>query len=339
MILRAWKFAGAALVLSLTVAAVAAAAGSSGPKTPAGKKAELVASGVGTPTAFAFGAGQVFMSDGTPPSQAPGVGGVYLLKNGKATRLTGSPVFSFGVVFYKGTLYVSAVNQLLAWSGWNGSQFKSQKTIYTAPIGFPGFNGLAFGANGRLYAGVDVGQTNDHGPATAPDQYDILSFKADGTGVKVVAQGIRQPWQFAFPKGSSSPFVSDLGQDSPANLNPPDFVLRVKQGQNYGFPSCTWKTATPCKSFAKPFQMFAPHADPMGLAIVGKRLYISEFGGSTPARVISIPLTGGKARVELKGFPKGTNVVGLGTHGGWVYIGKTASSATSLGSVYRFKVK
>jgi glucose/arabinose dehydrogenase len=339
MLLRVWKFAGAAVVLSLAVAAVAVAASSSGPKTPAGKKAQLVASGVGTPTGFAFGHGQVFMSDGTPPSGAPGVGGVYVLKNGKATKLPGSPLFSFGVVFHKGTLYVSAVNELQAWSGWNGTGFTTQKVIYTGPAGFPGFNGLAFGADGRLYAGVDVGQTNDHGPAIAPYQYDVLSFKADGSDLKVVAKGIRQPWQFAFPKGSSSPFVSDLGQDAPANLNAPDFVLRVKHGQNYGFPACTQKTATPCKTFAKPFQTFAPHSDPMGLAIVGNRLFISEFGGSTAARVISIPLAGGKARVELSGFPKGSNIVGLGVHGKWVYVGKVASSATSVGAVYRFKVK
>ncbi len=341
MRLRAWKLTAGAVAISLAIGGVAAAAGSSGPKTRSGKKPQLVASGVATPTAFAFGAGQVFMSDGTPPSQAPGVGGVYVIKNGKATRLTGSPLFSFGITFHKGTLYVSSPNALLAWSGWNGTGFTSQKTIYTAPVLFPGFNGLGFGADGRLYAGVDVGQTNDHGPATAPDQYDVLSFTSAGKGLKVVAKGIRQPWQLAFPKGSSSPYVSDLGQDKPSNLNPPDFVLRVKPGQNYGFPTCTWKkpTAKACKGDTKPFQVFAPHDDPMGLAIVGKRLYISEFGAATPAQVVSIPLTGGKPRVELNGFGKGRNVVALGTNGGYVYVGETASSTTTLGAVYRFKVK
>ena len=71
---------------------------------------------------------------------------------------------------------------------------------------------------------------NDHGPATlSPHLYDILSFNANGKGLKVFASGIRQPWQMAFPKGSSSPFVSDLGQDSGAK-NPPDFILRVHEG-------------------------------------------------------------------------------------------------------------
>jgi glucose/arabinose dehydrogenase len=313
--------------------ATAVAAG--GPTTRGGQPAQLVASGVATPTEFAFGDGQIFYSDGTPPPPA-GIGGVYVIKNGTATRLAGSPAFSFGVAWHTGTLYVSAINQLEAWSGWNGTKFTSQKVIYTAPKGFPAFNGLAFGADGRLYVGVDVGQTNDHGPATAPYQYDLLSMTTAGKQVKVVAKGIRQPWQLAFPTGSSSPYASDLGQDTGAT-NPPDFVLRVKQGQNYGFPTCNWTSGSPCSQFATPFHQFAPHTDAMGLGILGQRLYISEFGVSTPAQVVSMPLTGGTPRVELSGFPKGRNIVGLGVHNGWVYVGEIAASATQLGAIYRFK--
>ncbi len=332
-------------VLGLAVglaSAAASAAGPSAPKTRKGKSAQLVASAVATPTSFAFGGGQVFFSDGTLPSQAPGVGGVYIVKAGHAVKLPGSPAASFGITWHKGTLYVGGyitktASAIQAWSGWNGATFTKRKTIYTAPKGFPGFNGLAFGADGRLYTGVDVGQANDHGPAKAPYQYDVLSMTGAGKNVKVVARGIRQPWQFAFPAGSSQPYVSDLGQDSPAKLNPPDFVLRIRPGQNYGFPKCNWKKASACKKYAKPFQRFAPHTDAMGLAILGGRLYISEFGAGTPARVVSIPLGGGKARVELSGFPKGSNVVGLGAYKGWVYVARIASGATSLGAVYRFK--
>lgn len=333
---RGVKVLAAALLATAVVATTAVAAGSSGPTTRKGTPAQVVASVAFTPTAFAFGAGQVFVSDGTPPSAAP-VGGVYVLKAGKLVKLAGSPAFSFGVTWHKGTLYVSAINQILAWSGWNGTSFTSQKTIYTQTSKkFTGFNGLAFGADGRLYAGVDVGQTNDHGPATGPFQYDVISMTATGKKVAIVARGMRQPWQLAFPTGSSSPYVSDLGQDSGAT-NPPDFVLRVKQGQNYGFPTCNRTSASACKGDAKPFESFSAHTDAMGLGIVGKRLFISEFGAATPAQVVSVPLAGGKPRIELKGFPKGRNIVGLGVHNGWVYVGEIAGSASGLGAIYRFK--
>jgi glucose/arabinose dehydrogenase len=313
-----------------------AAAGSAPPKTRSGKSAQIVASGVATPTGFAFGDGKVFMSDGTPPPEGP-FGGVYILKHAVPLKLAGSPAFSFGVTWHKGTLFISAVDRILAWKGWNGTEFTKRRVIYRASKRFPGFNGLAFGHDGRLYVGVDVGQTNDHGPAKAPFQYDVLSMTASGKHLRIVARGIRQPWQFAFPRGSSSPFVSDLGQDKPRTVQAPDAVLRIRPGQNYGFPSCNWTKPRRCRHRARPFQKFSPHTDPMGLAIVGRRLFISEFGAGTPARVVSIPLGGGRPRVELSGFGPHRNVVGLGAHRGWVYVGETAASVKAAGTVYRFR--
>lgn len=336
MTARVVKVLAAAALAAGLIGTTALGAGTPGkPKTRSGKLAQLVAAGVATPTGFAFGDRTVFMSDGTPPSAAP-AGGVYVLRHGAPLKLADSPPFSFGVAWHRGTLYVSAPDKLLAWSGWNGTAFSKHRVIYKAPKNFPGFNGLAFGADGRLYVGVDVGQANDHGPAKAPYQYDILSLTPRGKHLRVVARGMRQPWQLAFPRGSSSPYVTDLGQDKAAK-NPLDAVLRVKPGQNYGFPRCHWPRARHCQGKARPFQTFAAHDDPMGLAIVGRRLFISEFGAGTKARVISIPLRGGRSRVELTGFGRSSNIVGLGAHHGWIYVGQIAHSATELGAVYRFR--
>jgi glucose/arabinose dehydrogenase len=239
-----------------------------------------------------------------------------------------------GLAWHRGALYVSGGTvtgpksarwQLLKWSGWNGTTFTKRHVVYTAPKKFQGFNGIAFGADGRLYVGVDVGllNGNDHGPAKTPFVYDILSIKTNGKGLKVFATGIRQPWQFAFPKGSSSPFVSDLGQDKGAK-NPPDFVLRVHQGDAYGFPSCNWIVPSKCAGLTKPFQRFGPHTDIMGLAIIGKRLYMTSFLGATGkgpgGEVLSMPLSGGTARPVVKGFVAPT--VGLGVHGKSLYVGE-----------------
>src|SRR5947209_14443425 len=168
------------------LAAAASAAG--GPPPPVGQNGATVqpfATGLGTPTSFAFGGGSVFEGDGGNNQSGPPNGGVFVLKNGVGTKLPGSPAFVAGLAWRKGTLYVSAGTptsrtairaQLLAWSGWNGTAFAHRKVIYTAPKGFQGFNGLAFGPDGRLYVGVDVGLTNnnDHGPARTPYVYDIL---------------------------------------------------------------------------------------------------------------------------------------------------------------------
>jgi glucose/arabinose dehydrogenase len=264
----------------------------------------------------------VFVSD-FGSQNGIGPGGVYVLKHGSARRLAGSPQHVFGLAWRLGTLYVSAGPKLLAWGGWNGSSFTRTKTIYMAPNGFTGFNGLGFGADGRLYAGVDLGVVNDHSPASAPFAFDVLSFNAAGKDLKVVARGLRQPFQLAFPAGSSSPFVSDLGQDLPAGIAPPDYVVRVHKGDNYGFPKCNWLVKSACRGFTKPFKFLPPHASPMGLGIIGNRLYMALFGAgpNSFAEVVSMPLSGGALRTVLSGFA--APIVALNTDAGSVYVGET----------------
>lgn len=334
---RTAALAAASVVTAGVVAGAASAA--AGPPPPpkgvGGAKVQLVASGLNTPTSFAFGAGTLFEGDGGSETAKPPNGGVFAIKGGTGTLIPGSPQFVAGLAWHQGALYVSggfvtgpasARWQILKWSGWNGTTFTKRNVVYTAPKKFQGFNGIGFGANGRLYVGVDVGllNGNDHGPSnTSPYVYDILSMNTKGKAFKVFATGIRQPWQMAFPKGSSSPFVSDLGQDKGAK-NPPDFVLRVKQGDNYGFPACTQIVPSKCAGFTKPFQQFGPHTDIMGMAIIGKRLYMTSFlgaGGKGPGgEVLSMPLTGGTAKPVVKGFVAPT--VGLGVHGNSLYVGE-----------------
>jgi glucose/arabinose dehydrogenase len=342
MLSRVVRSLGVVMAASGVVAATAAAAGPPPPTSTNGKPVTLIASGLHTPTSFAFGGGNVFEGDGgsEPPNPAPG--GVFVLKHGTAIKLPGSPDFVGGLVWHHGTLYVSAAFlsgpkkkfQILAWSGWNGSKFTKQKAIFTAPKKFDGFNGLAWGPDGRLYVGVDVGFTNgnDHGPANKTKfLYDVLSLKPNGKDVQVFASGIRQPWQIAFPKGSSSPLVSDLGEDSRAK-NPPDFLLAVHKGDNYGFPTCNWIKKSACKGFTKPFRFFPPHTDVMGVGIIGKTVYLSEFLGNKgqSGLVVSMPLHGGKAKPLITGFV--APVVGLGVDRGYVYVGELT------GQVFRLKV-
>jgi glucose/arabinose dehydrogenase len=321
--------AAAALGIGATTAG---AAGAPPPPTaPGGQTVTQVAVGLQTPTSFATGAGKVFEGDGGSESSKVPNGGVYLLSNGKGVKLAGSPNFVSGLAWHQGALYVAGgtitkkgpVWQVQRWSGFNGATFAKRTAIWTAPKGFAGSNGIAFAPNGRLFLGVDVGLTNDndHGPAKTPYVYDILSMKANGSGVKIFATGIRQPWQMAFEKGSNDPFVSALGQDKGAK-NPPDFVLRVHQGDNYGFPKCNWTKGSPCKGYTTPFQTFGPHTDIMGMAIIGKRLYMTSFTGTTgkAGEVFSMPLTGGKLTPVVTGFVAPT--VGLGTDGTSLYIGE-----------------
>ena len=338
MLSRLVRLATAGAV-ALGVYGIGAAAASAQPLpiSSNGSPVTLVATGLGTPTSFAFGDGAVFEGDGGNSTTAIPNGGVYLLQGGTATKLTDSPQFVAGLAWHDNALYISGgsvtetgpVFKLWRWSGWNGSSFTSRQALYTAPDGFDGFNGIGFGANGRLYVGVDLGLTNgnDHGPASlSPYLYDILTFNQNGGDLQIFATGIRQPWQMAFLPGSNDPFVSDLGQDAD-NPHPDDSLLQVSAGQNYGFPELT-----PQSSGTPVFQSFAPHTDVMGVAIFGSHIFLSEFGANAPTQppqVVSIPLSGGApGHTLLSGFV--APIVGLGINNDRLYVGELTGDVYSV---------
>jgi glucose/arabinose dehydrogenase len=335
----------ATLAFALVVPAASASSGPPPPVSTNGHKVELVASGLKTPTSFAFGDGMVFEGDGgNSEGTAPPNGGVYVLKNGAAVKIASPLKFVAGLAWHHNKLYISGAVlangrpswRLISWSGWNGTTFTVRKTLFIAKGKFDGFNGIGFGADGRLYVGVDVGLTdgNDHGPAsTSPYLYDILTFRANGTDLRVFAKGMRQPWQLAFQPGSNAPFVTDLGQDSGAT-NPPDFVLHVHRGDNYGFPTCNHTVAKNCRGFTQPFRRFGPHTDLMGIAVHCGTLYLTSFlgkGGKGPGgEVFTLGLNSHVLKPLVTGFVAPT--VGLGLHHGYVYIGELT------GQVYRVKI-
>jgi glucose/arabinose dehydrogenase len=339
--------AGLATTLTFALAAPAADASSGAPLPVStnGHKVQLVASGLKTPTSFAFGDGTVFEGDGgNSEGSAPPNGGVYALKNGAAVKIASPIKFVAGLAWHDNTLYISGAQiingqpsfRLYAWSGWNGTTFTVRKSLFIAPKKFDGFNGIGFGADGRLYVGVDVGLTdgNDHGPATtSPYLYDILTLRADGKDVQVFAKGMRQPWQLAFEPGSNAPFVTDLGQDSGAK-NPPDFVLHVHAGDNFGFPKCNHTVPKNCQGFTQPFRSFAPHTDLMGIAVHRCTLYLTSFAGrhgkGPGGEVFTLGLNSSVLKPLIKGFV--APVVGLGLNHGYIYVGELT------GQVFRLRV-
>jgi glucose/arabinose dehydrogenase len=204
------------------------------------------------------------------------------------------------------------------------------RTIYAGPAGFTGFSGLGFGADGRLYAGVELAVTNDHSPSSAPYAFDVLSFNAAGGDLRVVARGLRQPFQMAFPPRSSAPFVSVLGQDQDPE-NPPDYIVRIRPGENFGFPGCNWITPAPCRGFTRPLALLPPHASPMGLGVFRARLYMALYGGvGAGPEVASMPLAGGRLRPLLIGFAQ--PIVALGIHGDQLFVGELN------GQIFRIRI-
>jgi glucose/arabinose dehydrogenase len=327
------RFQRAALAAIAALLAVPAAAGAqNGPPPPPtaanGATVKTLAQGLPTPTDFAFYKRNLFV--GAFGSEDGSGGGVFRVHKGKATRLKGSPSPVAGVAWRKRKLYVSSNRRIVVMSRWNGHRFMRSKTIYTGPDGFTGFSGLAFGPDGRLYSGVQLNDTTDEKPDTGPFARSVVSLNPDGTDIRVVAQGLRQPWQLTFVNGNPAPFVSVLADER--SPTPPDWIVNAKPGEDYGYPTCTQAQKPPCKDFAKPVALLDDHASPMGISPIGQTLYVALFGGLGQGPVVVSMNTAGKQiKPFLSGYAAPVLAVGTRPGRGFVYTGDLT------GAIYRVK--
>ena len=303
------------------------------PKAVNGHAVTVVARGVPTPTTFAFGGGRIFVAGFGDEQNPKATGGVYVLKEGKPVKLPGSPPHVFGLAYSGGTLYVSGgvrSGGIYAWSGWNGTRFAKSRVVIAPRKGFTSFNGIAVGPDGKLYAGVSLGdkKSDDYSKGSTLYANDVVSIDPDSGKISVVATGLRQPWQPIFVPGHDGPLISDLGQENLGKKRPIDRVVEAGQGADFGFPSCPASPAA-CSKYDKPLAVFPAHSSPMGLGAHGLKLYVALFGGTGKGpEVVSMPLSGGKFTPALVGFV--APVVALAAHGGKLYVGDLT------GSIYSF---
>ena len=310
------SIAALAAAIALTAAGCAAKA----PRLPQAtghRTVTVVARGVPTPTEFAFVAGRLFVAGYGDQHNLKTAGGVYVLRNGNAIRVPGSPQHVWGVAAAKKTLYLSTGQALLAWNGWNGTRFLKRRVIGT-PDGYGTFKGPAVGPDGLIYVGAET----DPRPSSPPTQSFSASFVSvdPATGsTRAIATGIRQPWMPLFLPGHALPLVSALNQDDLGPKRPLDYLLAIKRGANYGFPTCPAHPGS-CSNYDQPLVKLPAHSSPMGLGYLNGKLYVALYGGLGKGPVVvSMPPSGGRPTPFLSGFPAG--VIALGIAGGNLYAG------------------
>jgi glucose/arabinose dehydrogenase len=157
-------------------------------------------------------------------------------------------------------------------------------------------------------------------------------MRPSGRGLRIVARGLRQPFQMTFPQGATSPYVTDLAQETPRRRVPLDQIVVARQGDSFGFPTCVRFRPNDCSAHDDPLVTLPRHSSPMGIGSVGQTLYVALFGGLEPQKpaVVSIPVAGGEPTPFLTGFV--APVIGLGINGNQLYVGDVT------GSVYRVAV-
>ncbi len=208
-----------------------------GLRGPSGVAATVYASGLTNVSAFAFDAeGRLWAA--TAAYSDAGADAVYLIASPGATpmRIIAGLHTPLGLLWGDGTLDVASAGKVEAFADLEADAFAARTTILTLPDGVGEVNGLARSPDGLLVLGISA--PCDACTPTSTESAAVISFKTDGSDLRVMASGIRAPVGLTYAPGTSDLFVTMNQRDDLGDATPGDWLAVVADGQDWGFPEC-----------------------------------------------------------------------------------------------------
>jgi glucose/arabinose dehydrogenase len=146
-----------------------------------------------------------------------------------------------------------------------------------------GWKFISIGPDNKLY--VPVGQPCNN--CLPPDTHgQIRRMNLDGTGVEVVARGVRNTVGFDWHPVTGQLYFTDNGRDWMSEDVPEDELNRVtKVGEHFGSPFCyQGNIADPefgwgrsCSEFTAPVGLMGPHAAALGMRFYTGTMFPAEY--------------------------------------------------------------
>jgi len=191
-----------------------------------------------------------------------------------------------GIEFRFGSLYVAALNEILRYDDIEESLDNPPDPVVVTD-GFPGqthhgWKYLRFGPDGLLY--VPVGA-----PCNVCDQPGFAQIRrilADGSGMEVYAEGVRNSVGLAFHPDTKGLWFTDNGRDLMGDDMPGDELnFAPEAGMNFGFPFChQGDTPDPqfgegksCADYTPPARVLGAHVAPLGLTFYTGDMFPASY--------------------------------------------------------------
>jgi glucose/arabinose dehydrogenase len=192
-----------------------------------------------------------------------------------------------GVAFANGSLYIMAIDKVLRFDGIENNPNVAPVDM-TAKFNLPpqqhhNWKYIRFGPDKKLY--VPFGSPCNI--CEPPAEYgQIRRYNPDGSGMEVIARGVRNSVGFDFHPKTGELWFTDHGRDWMGDAGPQDELNRLsKTGQFFGFPYChaqgvpdaEFKKADPCKGVTLPVTVMGPHAAAMGVLFYTGKMFPAEY--------------------------------------------------------------
>jgi glucose/arabinose dehydrogenase len=259
-------------------------------KLPPGFKAEVWSHGHPGGRAMAEGPkGTIFM--GTRQ-----IGRVYAITNKDGKRevktLLQGLTQPAGLAVKDGALYVFAINKVWRYDNIEdkldnpGQGVELTEAYNLPPDAHHNWKYVAFGPDNKIYVPIgahcNICELN-------PGLYgQIRRYNADGTGMEIIARGVRNTVGFDWHPTTGDLWFTDHGRDWAGDNGPEDELNRLtkaNEGANFGFPYChangipdqDIKIPNACAGVTLPVTTIGPHAAGMGVKFYTGTMFPEQY--------------------------------------------------------------
>jgi glucose/arabinose dehydrogenase len=200
-----------------------------------------------------------------------------------------------GVLMHNGSLYIAAINRVFRYDNIEANlenipePVEMTKDFNLPPDAHHNWKFLAYGPDKKIYfqvgAPCNVCEINPgvHG--------QIRRYNMDGTGMEIVARGVRNSVGFDFHPKTGELWFTDNGRDWAGETGFDDELNRVpadRIGGHFGFPYChangqpdpDIKVPNPCANVILPVAVLGAHTAALGMRFYTGKMFPPEYQGA-----------------------------------------------------------
>ncbi|MEO6403961.1 MAG: sorbosone dehydrogenase family protein [Ferruginibacter sp.] len=193
-----------------------------------------------------------------------------------------------GVAYNDGSLYVATISTILRYDNIDKMLATPPKAVTVfdkyPTDGHHGWKFIAFGPDGKLY--VPVGAPCNNCESENPIYASITRINKDGSGLEIVARGIRNTVGFSWHPQTNQLWFTENGRDEMGNDVPGDELNTVtKTGMHFGYPYChqgnlldpEYGKGKNCGDYIPPVQILGPHVAALGMRFYTGNMFPQEY--------------------------------------------------------------